>query len=210
MAKEIERKYLMNEDYLPDLSCVPHKHVEQHYISLDEERMSIGEEMRPDGERKYFVSVDEECYLDISENQYNDLGGTRNISKDEEARVRKIGEEYFITIKSDGTGEREEFETEITESIYESLVPLAKGRVVEKERYYLPIPLNEAGEPSCKTAEHDIYKGKLSGLKTVEFEFGDINSYDVFVPPLYAGKEITEDKRFKNENLAAHGLGEDV
>lgn len=198
--KEIEKKYLVIDSMIPDLSPAKCKLIEQHYVSLDESGKLSITKGKPSVDEGYFAHVicPEEIYLEISEAQYGELGGSRNVAQSEEARIRKKGETYFLTIKGDGTLERDEFETEISKEIFESLVPAAMGRTIMKERY-------EINLPGGKKAELDIYHGKIEGHKTVEVEFENEGGADSFKKPDWFGEDITKDKRYKNKNLAVNG-----
>lgn len=118
----------------------------------------------------------------------------------EEARIRKKGDKYFITVKGDGTLERDEWETEISKDSYETLIPAARGRTVIKDRYEVELP-------GGKIAELDIYRGNLEGSDhiTIEVEFANTEEAKAFRKPDWFGEDITADKRFKNKNLATKG-----
>lgn len=119
------------------------------------------------------------------------------ISFSPEVRIRKKGDRFFLTQKSDGTIVREEKETEINEEAYNILLILSQGNIIEKTRYEIPL---EKGI----VAELDIYHGKLDSLITVETEFESEKQADSFSPPKWFGKNITVDKRYKNKNLAQY------
>jgi CYTH domain-containing protein len=121
------------------------------------------------------------------------------LGNDGEVRIRRKGSKYFITIKGDGTLVRPEREKEISQRTYEELVELAVGTVT-KDRYEIELP-------GGKIAELDIYRENLEGLghMTVEVEFSSEAEARAFVKPDWFGKKITQDKRFKNKNLAVNG-----
>jgi adenylate cyclase len=114
-----------------------------------------------------------------------------------EIRVRQKGDKYFQTIKSDGGLVRGEIEIELTKDQYDKLWQATAGRRLEKTRYEL-----QYGEA---TIELDVYTGNLAGLVVAEVEFPSIRDSEKFNPPSWFGNEATEDKRFKNKNLALHG-----
>ena len=60
------------------------------------------------------------------------------------------------------------------------------------------------------TAEIDLYKGPLAGLKTAEVEFEDTAAADAFSPPAWFARELTEDGRYSNTRLAIEGLPAEV
>lgn len=89
--------------------------------------------------------------------------------------------------------------------MFNTLWPLTSGARVEKTRYYIPL-VDEHGHKY--TAELDIYKGHLEGLATIEVEFGGREAdasvrADTFKPPEWFGKDVSEDKRYKNRSLAS-------
>jgi CYTH domain-containing protein/CHAD domain-containing protein len=117
----------------------------------------------------------------------------------EEVRLRRAGDELFLTAKR-GSGEvREEAEVTIEPGAFESLWPLTEGRRVRKVRHYVPL-----GEGL--RAEVDVYGGQLEGLRTAEVEFGSRAAADRFEPPPWLGEELTGDERYANRSLATQGL----
>ena len=131
---------------------------------------------------------------DLSNYPFNDIE-QGYLSFNPEIRIRKKGEKFFITQKSDGTQIRTEIETEINEVTYEILSTLLLGRLIKKTRFN--IPLQEE-----IIAELDIYHDELEGLITVETEFTSEEQANGFLPPEWFGEDITKDKRYKNKNLA--------
>jgi CYTH domain-containing protein len=117
------------------------------------------------------------------------------ISYSPEIRVRKKGELFFLTKKSDGTITRVETETEINNVTFEILQAMLHGNLIEKTRYEIPL---EDGN----IAELDIYHSPLDGLTTVEVEFISEEQANTFLPPDWFGNDVTDDIRYKNKNLA--------
>lgn len=126
------------------------------------------------------------------------------IGIEEEVRIRResdgLNVGYTITCKSGSGVVREEHEIDIDMNSYLKLLKAAKGRFIEKDRYIVP---------ECPEYSVDIYKGKLQGLKIAEVEFSDERSATLWQPEEWVGKEVTNDKRFKNSSLAVNGLPED-
>ncbi|MCL2739929.1 MAG: CYTH domain-containing protein [Oscillospiraceae bacterium] len=121
-----------------------------------------------------------------------------------EKRIRKSNDSYFYTEKTKSKGSllsRQEEEREITKEEFENLMLQQKGSVIQKLRYKIPYQYDGA---SC--IELDVYKGYLGGLIVAEVEFPDIESGKGFNPPMWFGKEVTEDKAYKNASLAQKGL----
>ena len=119
-----------------------------------------------------------------------------------EVRVRQKGEKYFQTIKSDGDLVRGEIEIELTKDQFDNLWQATAGKRLEKTRY--EIKYGDA------TIELDVYKGNLESLTVAEVEFSSVRDSEIFSPPSWFGKEVTEDKRFKNKNLATNGIPGDA
>lgn len=117
-----------------------------------------------------------------------------------EVRVRQKGDRFYLTVKSGGGLTRAEYEVELTPEQYYGLLPASAERIVKKTRY--EIPHNQY------TIELDIYKERCNGLITAEIEFTDEEASGNFSPPEWFGREITDDKQYKNQNLALFGLSE--
>jgi adenylate cyclase len=115
-----------------------------------------------------------------------------------EVRIRRRGGSATLTVKSGGGRSRVEEELEIEPRRFERLWPLTEGRRIEKTRY--EIPLSDG-----LTIELDIYGGALAGLVVAEVEFDSEDDADVFSGPDWLGREVTDDKRYKNQRLACEG-----
>ena len=114
-----------------------------------------------------------------------------------EVRIREKGDRFFQTVKSSGGLQRLEVECPLTRAQFEALWPLTEGRRVEKIRYAIAY--------EDYVIELDVYDGALVGLLTAEVESGSLEASAAFQPPSWLDREITEDKRYKNKNLAVHG-----
>ena len=115
-----------------------------------------------------------------------------------EVRLRQKGNKYFQTVKSGSGKTRFESEIEITEEQFNSLWEATKEKRVEKTRYEIP---HENG-----TIELDVYHGDLDGLLSAEMKFSSEEESDKFTVPEWLSEEVTDDKRYKNQNLALHGV----
>lgn len=117
-----------------------------------------------------------------------------------ETRVRSFDDERFeLTTKSPGTVARDEKTLSLSREMFEALWHQTAGRLVIKTRYYIPFGKD--------TIELDIYEGHLQGLVTAEVEFSGRSTEamiraSTFEPPSWFGKNISEDSRYKNHNLA--------
>jgi CYTH domain-containing protein len=116
-------------------------------------------------------------------------------------RIRKCNDNFILTIKGKGTIAKEEYELEITEDEFNSLLNKKEEgtKCIKKTRFKIPLK-------DGLTAELDEYYGELEGLFTVEVEFAEIDAARDFVPPDWFGKEVTEDSTFSNASLSKNGI----
>lgn len=122
-----------------------------------------------------------------------------------EIRLRKVDSMFFLTIKAavDSQGMiREERNFWINGDEYSTLAKKVEGNTILKTRYQGP---DEHGE----TFAIDIFKGDLEGLAYYEREFKNEDLANSYIPPTWVGKEVTNDKRYKNGNLAQFGIPKD-
>lgn len=110
-------------------------------------------------------------------------------------RIRRDGEDYYLTYKSKGLMVREEYNLPLTREAYEHLKPKADGRIIRKERFL--IPLDET-----LTIELDRFEGDLAPLLLAEVEFPDEDSANSFVPPEWFGEDVTFSSRYHNSTLS--------
>lgn len=112
-----------------------------------------------------------------------------------EVRLRQKGGACFLTVKSEGGLVRDEYEIAIGTAEFETLWPLTEGRRLEKTRH--------RGELAGGLEfELDIFEGHLAPLMLVEVEFPSEKAARAFIPPDWFGKEVTEDKSYRNKALA--------
>lgn len=121
------------------------------------------------------------------------------ISTDPVIRIRQMGEQYCLCMKSQGHMIREEFELNLTKEQYESLWNKVEFSPIQKTRYFIPLY-------DGLTAELDIYDEHLDGLMTVEVEFDSSLAASNFKAPTWFGNDITHDNRFKNNHLSMYGI----
>lgn len=114
--------------------------------------------------------------------------------QERELRIRKRDTQFTLTQKSGNGLIREENETTISADAFTILWPFTEDRQISKLRYTF--------DYNGQECELDIYRGKLEGLLVMEAEFSNEAEAVAFIPPEYCVKEITEDKTFKNANLA--------
>jgi len=116
-------------------------------------------------------------------------------------RVRIAGDRAFLTLKDHAVGlVRHEFEYAIPVADAETLLDTMCAKPqVDKVRYRVP-----AAEPGL-VWEVDEFLGDNAPLVTAEIE---LPSEDTpFTKPAWIGADITDDHRYKNNNLAARPYG---
>ena len=113
-------------------------------------------------------------------------------------RVRIAGDRGFLTLKDHAVGlTRHEFEYEIPVADAEALLDtMCTKPQVEKIRYR--IPATEQG----LVWEVDEFLGENAPLITAEIELPSESTS--FSKPDWVGDDVTEDHRYKNNNLAAN------
>jgi len=116
---------------------------------------------------------------------------------DTEVRVRRHGDDLWLTVKHGGGLVRSEVEVELDPDRFEQLWRLTDGRRVSKRRYAVP--------SEHRSFDVDVYDDELAGLAVAEVEFDTVEQSTAFEPPPWLGDEVTEDPRFKNRHLAEHG-----
>ena len=114
-----------------------------------------------------------------------------------ELRVRSKGEQYFFTSKRGQGMVREEKEQEIDQVIFDLVWPFTEGRRLEKTRHLYT--------RNNLVYEFDLYTGDLADLRVLEVEFTSVEAAEGFEMPDFCIKEITNDSRYKNANLALKG-----
>lgn len=170
----------------------------------------------PNGLNNRYVTHISQWYLSLSEPSTKDLlqiyfTEKLNWSTIKEARIRlnylslSGGSivKCFLTLKSAGTLQRTELETEITYEQWRTLGQLPTMGFIVKNRYELPIShLNVK-------IEVDEYREKLNGLITAEVEYDPAihTNVDQLVAEIkkYIGDDaidVTSDQTYKNVNLA--------
>lgn len=107
----------------------------------------------------------------------------------EEVRIRDKGGSYFITVKGSGDLVRNEEEAQISGSQFHEWWQRTMGKQVYKMRLAKPF--------RGLTVEFDVYSDR--DLVVAEVEFPSVTVADMFNP---LGKDVTNNKQYKNKNLA--------
>lgn len=160
-------------------------------------------------ERKYIIDHIPGKLL-LNKAPINIIQGYIAISDNEEVRVRRKIDpksqkaKYVLTRKSKGELSREETEENISQNIFDKFIMSCSGRVIEKDRYKIPM----GSEEEKWMIELDIFKRNLMGLISAEVEFSSKENEKEFqkYKPDWFGADVTFDKRFKNNSLATEGL----
>lgn len=113
-----------------------------------------------------------------------------------EVRLRRRAGRAKLTVKGAGGLSRTEVEIDLTPEQFEALWPATRGRRLTKTRYAWPVP------GTNETADLDVYDGAHEGLVVAEVEFDSEGASRAFEPPAVFTREVTEDRGFKNRNLA--------
>lgn len=131
-------------------------------------------------------------------------------TNEEELRLRRADESFYLTVKKGSGIEREEYESRIAEELFDLLWPATEGARIEKTRYRLSIDqfyLDDAldalhPEDERLIVEIDRFAGAHQGLYLIEVEFPTAESADRFNPPPWFGGEVSTDLRYTNNSLA--------
>lgn len=118
-------------------------------------------------------------------------------------RIRQSNADYILTVKGKGHLAREEFELPLSKAEYDRLFLKTEGTPVRKKRYLVPL------EDSL-TAEVDIYEGELAGLMTTEVEFPSLELAEGFAAPAWFGRDVSEEKTYKNTSLSRYGMPKEL
>lgn len=176
MINEIEKKYLIKEgelEYVTEALFELYEHVD----ALKEDVLANGKQIK----QGYMP-------IKIGEN-IADILGLDVEFEPKEARLRDKAGKYFFTMKGEGGLVRNEIEYEIDQSMFNDYWNHTKGNRVEKFRLKRPYQGFEI--------EIDVYTDR--DLIVAEIEVP--TTEDAF-SLIAIGKDITEDKRYKNKNLA--------
>lgn len=119
------------------------------------------------------------------------------VDAEKELRIRQRGNQYWMTLKQGSGLARQEEECAIPAQQFNMLWPLTGGRQVEKVRYCV--------KQGGLLFEIDVFHGTLEPLQLLEVEFSSIEGSQAFSLPDFVAAEVTEDKAYKNANLALNG-----
>lgn len=129
------------------------------------------------------------------------------ISVEPVIRIRRADDRFFLTVKSKGLLARQEFEMDIEESSYQTLLPKVDGNIVSKRRYVIPLTDTDGstGDPALDgllKIELDLFEGVYQGLIYAEVEFPSEAAANDFKAPAWFYKDVTLDGVYHNSNLS--------
>ena len=111
-----------------------------------------------------------------------------------QVRLRRCGDEHWLTVKLREGMARDEVTIALTASDFAVLWPLTEGRRLHKTRHRVP--------HEGLTIEVDVYHGRREGIVVAEVEFDNEERCRDFVPPAWLGKDVTLEPAYKNTTLA--------
>ena len=120
------------------------------------------------------------------------------LSTEPVVRVRRDGDEYYMTYKGGGMMARVEYNLPLTADAYEHLIRKSDGIVIRKRRYVIPIP----DERNLKI-ELDLFEGVYDGLIIAEVEFPDLETAQAYQPEDWFLEDVTNDPRYHNSFLSS-------
>ena len=148
-------------------------------------------------ERKFLVETIPFNYSSYSKQEIRQ-GYISDSNAETEVRLRQKNQNFYLTVKTGEGIQRNEIELEISEEQFRTLWPATQGQRLEKNRFQIP----EQGT----VIELDIYHHSLKDLITAAVEFNSLCEAEAFKVPDWFGEEVTDDKRYKNKQLAAYGI----
>lgn len=127
--------------------------------------------------------------------------GYISTDSDNEVRIRCKGNDYYLTIKKGDGLHRTEVEINLAEQQFMDLWGLTANQRIEKTRYDY--------QHRDALIEIDVYRDSLAPLMLAEVEFSSIEESRHFKIPAFFGRELTEERGYKNASLAINGIPED-
>ena len=112
-------------------------------------------------------------------------------------RVRRSGDDCYLTYKGAGLLAREEYNLPLTREAYLHLLPKADGSRIAKNRFRIPL--------EGYTIELDVFDPPFAPLVLAEVEFPTEAEALAFQPPEWFGREVTYDPAYSNASLSRAG-----
>ena len=117
-------------------------------------------------------------------------------------RIRRDGNDYYLTYKGRGRLAREEYNLPLNQQAYGHLLEKADGIVLTKDRYMIPM----TGKYAHLTIELDVFSGAYDGLVLAEVEFPTVEEANAFVPPEWFTEDVTMSGEYQNSRLSSGGI----
>lgn len=111
-------------------------------------------------------------------------------------RIRQEDDKYYLTYKSEGFLEREEYNLPLNRESYLHMRSKADGCLITKKRYLLPY--------KTYTIELDIFENRHAPLILAEVEFPTRQEALAFEPPAWFGEDVTNSSEYTNSYLSRH------
>ncbi len=124
-------------------------------------------------------------------------------------RVRRDGDDYWLTYKSSGILSHEEYNLPLTAEAYAHLVAKADTAPLSKTRYRKDIRRELNGVEKGLVIELDIFHGSLAPLVMAEVEFETEADANAYIPEDWFVREVTYVKGYHNSSLIKDGLPAD-
>lgn len=150
-------------------------------------------------ERKWMIDkIPDEIISRISKGEFSHSPIVQGyLCTDPVVRVRKDGDEYWLTYKGRGKVMRAEHNFPLNEAAYLKLLSKCDGFILQKERYRIP----DTNDPSL-WIELDVFRGDYEGLVYAEVEFATKERAEAYCPPIWFGRELTYEKGWSNASLS--------
>lgn len=110
-------------------------------------------------------------------------------------RLKQMDERYYITVREKNQNSTHLLEMSIDEQQFKSLWDKKIAPVIEKTRFFIPLP-------GTLSSELDVYEGKLAPLMLTLVTFASQAQAQSFSPPRWLGKEVSREGAYRGSNLA--------
>ena len=177
-------------------------HLSKEYQAIRYRTKAEGENQGDEIERKWLVKRENIPYnLEKKADIFEITQTYLNYSP--EIRVRNISDQrYMMAIKTGLTEEqgltRDERQYDLTKEEYEHLLSKQEGNTIYKTRYQIKVDNYQYA--------FDYFHEQLDGLTYVEIEFPSEEEANNFQAPDWFGKDVTNEKKYKNQSLAQYGI----
>lgn len=145
-------------------------------------------------ERKYLIKAINTLPFNLNDYPHHEIEQAY-LNTEPVIRVRRKGNDYYLTYKSKGLLAREEYDLPLNQAAYEHLLEKADGNILTKTRYEIPLD-------DHLIIELDIFHGKFEGLILAEVEFPSLEEAENFTPPEYFGEDVTFSTEYQNSTLS--------